>query len=163
MALKGLLVLFAASQASEVALRQGAEVPEAICKKAFQVAKLCQAEQQQTMPQVLFQKIFQVVPQETIFYLSWGGLFALSYGLWRLLLDLKALLQFLTDIKGLLQKARKLFKKFKVDAQEEDKFKNVFVQGPAAYRPIGRDAIDNEAQQRYHDYKREGDWGAVWM
>ena len=168
MALKGLLVLFAASQASEVALRQGAEVPEAICKKAFQVAKLCQAkdqalEQQPSMPQVILQKAFQVVPQEAVFYLSWGGLFALSYGLWRLLLDLKALLQFLTDIKGLLQKARKLFKKFKVDAQEEDKFKNVFVQGPAAYRPIGRDAIDNEAQQRYHDYKREGDWGAVWM
>ena len=167
MALKGLLVLFAASQASDVALRQESEVPEAICKKAFQVAKLCQAkdqalEQQPSMPQVILQKAFQVVPQEVVFYLSWGGLFALSYGLWRLLLDLKALLQFLSDIKGLVQKARKLFKKVKVDEVQEDKFKNVLVQGPVLWRPLGTDNVPGfQGKRGFDPLKRGCDWGAT--
>ena len=172
MALKGLLVLFAgvACQASDVALRQEPQVPEIVCEKALQVAKLCQAkdqalEQQPAMPQVILQKAFQVVPQEAVFYLSWGGLFVLCYGLWRLFLDLKGFLQFLSDIKGLAQKARQLFAgKVKVDNLQEDRFKDVFVQGPCRYIPIGSDTIGlKNYHAEYKPYKRDGDWGAVWI
>ena len=166
-----MLVAVVGCQASEVALRQEPQVPEIVCEKALQVAKLCQAkdqalEQQPTMPQAILQKAFQVVPQEAVFCMSWGGLFVFSYGLWRLFLKLKAFLEFLSDIKGLVEKFRLLLKaKVKVDNLQEDRFKDVFVQGPCRYMPIGSDTIGKEPgfKTEFKPYRRDGDWGAVWL
>ena len=104
--------------------------------------------------------LLEAMPEQVLFYVVLGGVLLMCYGGIRLALDVKAGFKRIFAGKPNLQGGQILQEKVKMDQIFEDDVKNVLIQGPVTYRPMGLQAMTSSSNPRYH-VLATGDWGAV--